>query len=469
LSHPLRFLHPRSLKHLTHTLDHLVKGRLCLKILIGMALGIGVGVLLGPSVGWVSEGTAEIAGRWLALPGRLFLAMIQMIVIPLVFSSVIRGLASSEDESQLRSMGLKVVVFFLVTTVVAIVIGMGMGLLIRPGEYIDTSLISRMADVDVPEQASGGGESLTPSISTLPQRLVAILPSNPIESMVQTEMLQVVVFAVFVGLALLSMAPDRSRPLLELLGSLQSVCMTVVKWAMRLAPVAVFGLMANLTSQVGLDVLLGLLVYVASVLAGLAVLFVVYMLILWIIGRRSPLFFIRHTYEALLLAFSTSSSAAVMPLSIRIADEKLGVRPSLSQFIVPLGATINMAGTALYQGGATIFLAQVYGVELSLASLALVVATAVSTSIGAPATPGVGIVILATILENAGIPASGVALLIGVDRILDMSRTSLNVTGDLTACVVMDRLIPERTSAAQQLDGESRQDRFGDETAGEPV
>ena len=190
--------------------------------------------------------------------------------------------------------------------------------------------------------------------------------------------------------------------------------------------------------------MLGMASYVATVIAGLLVLLGVYMLILKLLAGQSPVRFLKDTRDVLLLAFSTSSSAAVMPLSIRTAEDKLGVRPSVSQFVIPLGATINMNGTALYQAVATIFLAQVYGIDLSMGSMALVVAMAVGASIGSPATPGVGIVILAMVLQTVGIPPSGIALIMGVDRILDMCRTAINVTGDLVTCRLMENLAGKR-------------------------
>ena len=214
--------------------------------------------------------------------------------------------------------------------------------------------------------------------------------------------------------------------------------MTVVRWAMWLAPVAVFGLMARVMTQLGVAALIGMAQYVVTVLVGLALLFLAYLAIVGIVARRSPTHFVRSTRELLLLAFSTSSSAAVMPMSIKTAEEKLGVRSSVAQFVVPLGATINMNGTALYQGVATVFLAQAYGVELGISGMLLIVALAVGASIGSPATPGVGIVILATVLTSVGIPAEGIALILGVDRLLDMSRTAINVAGDLVASQVMD-------------------------------
>jgi len=217
--------------------------------------------------------------------------------------------------------------------------------------------------------------------------------------------------------------------------------MTVVRWAMWLAPVAVFGLMARLMTQLGLSALFGMAQYVFTVLLGLAMLLGLYMVIVAAVARRNPMSFLRATRELLLLAFSTSSSAAVMPMSIRTAEERLQVRSSIAQFVIPLGATINMNGTALYQGVATVFLAQVYGVDIGLSGMVLVVALAVGASIGSPATPGVGIVILATVLTTVGIPPEGIALILGVDRILDMSRTAINVSGDLVASQVMDRWI----------------------------
>ena len=226
--------------------------------------------------------------------------------------------------------------------------------------------------------------------------------------------------------------------------------MTIVRGAMRLAPIAVFGLMAQLTTKIGFSALLGMAIYVATVLLGLLLLLAFYLLMLRIFIGEKPLRFLRVTRDVLLLAFSTSSSATVMPLSIKTAEQQLNVRPSISQFVIPLGATINMNGTALYQAVATVFLAQVYGIDLSIGSMALVVAMAVGASIGSPATPGVGIVILAMVLETVGIPASGIALIMGVDRILDMSRTAINVTGDLVTCALMERWVGGDGSPEQQ-------------------
>jgi Na+/H+-dicarboxylate symporter len=428
----LEMLNPRSLKHLSSHLAALVEGRLWLKVMIAMLAGLIAGVLLGPDMNLVVPATGALIGSWLALPGQLFLVVIQMIVVPLVVASVIRGLAASENLEQLKRLGLVVTAFFMVTTAAAALIGLTLAGLLGPGEGLAGSL-EGSADV-----AAGTDVTAVPGLAELPEALIGLLPGNPLSSMVSGEMLQVVLFSMLVGVALVSMPPVQSRPLLDLLDSLQQVCMTIVRWAMLLAPVAVFGLMARLTSQIGFEALVGMAFYVVTVLAGLAVLFGIYLALLFVFSRQSPVAFLRATRELLLLAFSTSSSAAVMPLSIKTAEETLAVRPSIAQFVIPLGATINMNGTALYQGVAAMFLAQVYGVDIGISGMLLVVAMAVGAAVGSPGTPGVGIVILAMVLSTVGIPPEGVALIMGVDRLLDMCRTSVNVAGDVVTAKLMD-------------------------------
>jgi len=458
----IEYLYPRSLKYLTNYLQSMVRGRLWLQVLVGMILGITTGILMGPTVGWVNPGTAATVSDWLAFPGKLFLALIQMIVIPLVFASIIRGLAATEDLEQLRKMGLRVVLYFIATTAIAIIIGLVITTLIKPGTYIDSqALQTTFTAAPTTTQQPAVSEI---NINELPQKIITLLPSNPLSSMVESNMLQVVIFAMVIGVALVMMAPVQSKPMLDLLGSLQEVCMTVVRWAMLLAPIAVFGLLAQLAAKLGLDALLGMAVYVGTVLLGLLLLFVVYLIIIYVVARQNPLEFIRSVSDVLLLAFSTSSSAAVMPLSIKTAEEKLKVRPSVSQFVIPLGATINMNGTALYQGVAALFLAQVFNIEIGLGGMVLIVFTAVGASIGAPATPGVGIVILSMVLGTVGIPASGIALIMGVDRILDMSRTAINVSGDLVAAKLMDRWVGAKASLNDELINEAMRENIRQET-----
>lgn len=423
---------PPARRSLSSYLFGLVEHRLWLKVLIGMFLGLVVGILLGPSVGLVAPETGSIIGNWLAFPGRLFIATIQMIVIPLIIASIVRGLAATDNLEQLRSVGIRVVIFFTATTALASAIGLWVGHLLNPGKILTNITLPAPTENELTTPA------VVPDINHIPDVLLGLLPGNPLDAMVQGQMLQVVIFSMIVGVALVSMPAEQSRPMLDLLRSLQQICMTVVHWAMRLAPYAVFGLMAQLTTSIGLSALLGMASYVMTVLLGLLLLMGVYLLLLELVANLHPLHFLKQTRDVLLLAFSTSSSAAVMPLSIRTAQDKLAIRPSIAQFVIPLGATINMNGTALYQSVATVFLAQVYGIELSMASMALVVAMAVGASIGSPATPGVGIVILSMVLTTVGIPPSGIALIMGVDRILDMTRTAVNVTGDLLTARLME-------------------------------
>lgn len=438
----------RSLGELHTQLTGFVRARLWLQVLIAMFLGIAAGVAMGPGTGWLEPATAQTVTNWLAMPGHVFLALIQMIVIPLVVASIVLGMAAGGSVTQLRDTGARVVVFFLFTTLAAVVIGVAVALLIRPGDYVDHELI---ASVSEPTPAGAVGETRQLKLGDLPARIVDLVPSNPLRAGVEQNMMQVVLFAALLGIALMSLPKDNARPLLDLLRAVQAVAMVVVHWAMFLVPLAVFGLLAQITTRLGLDALLGMGVYVLTVLLGLAAVVVMYLVIYALKRRESPLFFLRASSEVLLLAFSTSSSAAVMPVSLRTAEDKLSISPGLAQFVIPLGVTINMAGTALYQVVATLFLAQVFGVDVDFGELLLIVVLAVGASIGSPGTPGVGIVILAMLLGSIGIPASGIALIIGVDRILDMCRTTVNVAGDLIACMVLDVKKQDSASARHKI------------------
>ncbi|MDZ7670340.1 MAG: dicarboxylate/amino acid:cation symporter [Gammaproteobacteria bacterium] len=415
-------------------LTRLVEGKLWLQVLIGLTLGLLTGVAIGPDAGLLQPETGQVVGNWLAFPGRLFLVTIQMIVMPLVFASIIRALAGGPELGEIKRLGLMAAAFFVLSTALAAGIGIQLALLVQPGSYL--VLGDRLAEFGT---ATNVVPVAPPTLETLPDAVIGLLPGNPLNSMVEGQMLQVVLFALVLGFALVSLPKATARPLLDLLSSLQEVCMAVVRWAMTIAPLAVFGLMAQLTSRTGWQTLMGLGVYVLTVILGLLVLLGLYLACVRVFAMRSPIVFLKETRELLLLAFSTSSSAAVMPLSLKTAIEKLGVRPATAQFVIPLGATINMNGTALYQAVAAVFLAQVFQVDIGAAGLALIVAMAVGASIGSPATPGVGIVILASILSSIGVPAAGVALIIGVDRLLDMSRTAVNACGDLVACLLLDR------------------------------
>ncbi len=439
---PIEFIKLEPLIRLGDSLQTLLRDRLWAKVLVGLVFGILVGLLMGPEAGWLPPDLSRTLAQWLALPGTLFLAVVQMIVIPLVVASIVRGLGESDNITQLRSLGLRAAAYFLGTTVIALAIGLGTALLIKPGSRlrIRSNAPSGSSELDSATASSVDQEKI------IPEAIVDLIPNNPLASMVDGEVLQIVVLALVIGIALVSMPVDKSKPLFDLLGAVQDVCMKVVQWAMKIAPLAVFGLIARVVSQLGFDALTGLGAYVMTVIAALLLQCFVYFALLWFVGGIKPLHFLAVARQVQLLAFSTSSSAAVMPMSIKTAEKELNVRAGTARFLIPLGATINMDGTAVYQGVATVFLAQAFGLELDTGALLLIAVTAVAASIGAPAAPGVGIVVLAAVLNSVGIPLEGITLILGVDRILDMVRTAVNVTGDLTATVVLDRWTGGRKS-----------------------
>lgn len=430
-------LAPVRLHALAGRLDHLLRTRLWAQIIAAMILGVTLGLGLSARGGaWVPAATAEVIGAWLALPGQVFLALIQMIVVPLVVSSIVLGIAGGGSAEFVRQLGARIAPYFVTTTLAAVLIGTALVMWLEPGSYIEMSATPVAAGL--PAEAVRAAAP-----GSLPEHIVAIIPANPGEAVLNRAMFQLAVLALLIAVALVSIPAERARPILDLCISLQDVAMKVVGWAMVLAPAAVFGLLAQLSIDMGMDAIGGMAAYVGTVILGLAALICLYLALVMILGRRNPLVFLRAVRSVQLLAFSTSSSAAVMPLSMTTAINELGVRPAVAKFIVPLGTTVNMDGTALYQVIAILFLTQVYQIDLGTGQLLLLIVTTVGASIGSPGTPGVGIAILATIAAGIGIPAEGIALVIGVDRILDMCRTTVNVTGDLTACVVMDRWLPD--------------------------
>ncbi len=438
-----------SLPQLVDNLELLLRNRLWLQILIGMVSGIAVGLLIAPSgAALVGEEAAQTIAEWLAIPGQLFLALIQMMMIPLVVSSVMLGIAASGDIAYIRRMGFRIGIYFVATTTIAVLIGIAIAALIQPGDFVDPADLRLVAGETPADLAPVTLEDVS-----LPERLVGVIPTDPLQAALDRSMLQIVVAAILVGIAIVTLPDEHERTLIDITGAVQELSLRVIGWAMLLAPLAVFGLLAQVMVDIGFDVIVGMSVYVGTVLLGLLLLLLVYLLIATVFGRQHPGRFLRTIREPQLLAFSTSSSAAVMPLSMQTAEDKLNVSQPVARFVLPLGATVNMDGTALYQVIATLFLTQAFAIDVAPWELLLLVVTIVGASIGSPGTPGVGIVILATILGNIGVPASGVALIIGVDRILDMSRTAVNVTGDLTACTVMERWIgsepPEPTSPTE--------------------
>jgi Na+/H+-dicarboxylate symporter len=419
-----------------------IQTRLWAQVMVALVLGIAAGLLLGPEGGLISAETARWLGAWLALPGQLFLGLIAMVLVPLVFASIIGGLTGSGSSEALQRIGLRFAGFVIATTFAAAAIGITLADILRPGNALSGSFgISSGTAVT-------NGDEATFDLGKAPELISAILPDNPTASIVQGDLLAVVILALLVGVAATQVTRDRIEPFLSVLDALLSICMTIVKWAMFLAPLAVFGMMAQLVMQIGFDTLIAVSAYVGTVLLGLLLLFLLYLAILAIFCRIGPARFFRQTGETLLLAFSTSSSTAVMPSTVQSA-KKLGVPRDVANLVVPLGATMNMAGTALYQSVAILFLAQMSGIELNAGQIMVMTITLVASSIGAPGTPGVSIAILASVSAGFGIPADGMVIVMGVDRILDMSRTSVNVAGDLTASTLLRNVavpVVEQTS-----------------------
>ncbi len=407
-------------------------------------------------VGSVRSSLEEVKGAHgkpiasvLAIFGDLFLGLIRSIVVPLVFIAVFIGIAGNDDVATVKKVGFGILIYFLCTTFVAVTLGSGLAVLVQPGEGMPEGFKEK-GMADAPEVVVE-----TKSLS-FRDNVRQMIPGNLFGSLSGGAMLDIVLFAALFGVIILVLREFESPAVRGKANQLVSwgnfgleICMTVVRWAMKLAPIGVFGLMTDITAQVGIEVLGSLLKYFLTVLAGLIGLLCFYSVIVAVVGKRSPLKFFGKIWELQLLAFSTSSSAAVMPRSLDTAENKLGIHRAISRFTIPLGATINMDGTALYQAVAAIFLMQVFQVPVTFAAVSVILVTALLASIGTPGTPGVGIVVLAGILEANGVPASGVALILGVDRLLDMCRTAINVTGDQTACIVMEKIAGKKLTALE--------------------
>lgn len=420
--------------------------KLWLKVVIGMVLGIVFGLILSPNAfALVPKDIALAISPWVALAGNIFLALIKMVVIPLVMSSIILGITSADNTDTLKSLGFKIAPYFVFTTIVAVSIGIFIAFIIEPGNFIDKKIIESIST------SSLIVKEVNPiSDISIPDMLVGLIPVNSVQAKLDGNILFFVILALFIGIALMNMKNDEAKPMKDLAKSFQAFSMVIVNWAMKLAPYAVFGLLASITIKIGFDAISSMSIYVFTVILGLVLLLCFYLSIVYFIAKVKPLDFLSKIREVQLMAFSTSSSAAVMPLSMKTAEDKLNIPSPISKFVIPLGATINMDGTALYQVCAAIFLTQLFGVDLSLIEIVILAITTVGASIGAPSTPGVGIVILATILQQIGVPVEGIALILGVDRILDMCRTTINVTGDLTASLVMRRIV-NITSASSNI------------------
>ncbi|TXS89287.1 dicarboxylate/amino acid:cation symporter [Parahaliea maris] len=401
------------------------------RILIAMVAGILFGSLLDLilSSSGISSGFHNIIQDYvvdgvLELVGRVFIASLKLLVVPLVLVSLICGSSSLGDSARMGPIAGKTVIFYLMTTAIAISTALLVAVLVGPG-----------AHVSMPGSAEFEATSPPPLIDVL----AGIVPSNPVAAMAEGNMLQIIVFALLFGYAI-SHAGEAGRRVADFFRDLEEVIMRMVGILMELAPYGVFALLASLFSDMGLSAIVDLGAYFLTVLVVLIFhALVVYSLLLKGIAGLSPAIMMRKMRSVWAFAFSTASSGATLPVTLRTVERRLGVHNSVAGFTVPLGATINMDGTAIMQGVATVFIAQVYGVDLSFTAYLTVILTATLASIGTAAVPGVGLITLAMVLDQAGLPVEGIAMIIGVDRLLDMVRTAVNVTGDATVAVVVGK------------------------------
>ncbi|MED1738896.1 dicarboxylate/amino acid:cation symporter [Bacillus swezeyi] len=394
--------------------------KLATKIIIGLLLGAAVGIILNVT----SPDVFNKLNTFLFGPlGTIFLNLIKMLVVPIVFFSLTLGVAGLGDPKKLGRIGAKTISYFLTTTAVAITIGLILALVIKPGKIgtYDTSAAEYSA-----EKAPNVAETL-----------LNIIPTNPVQAMAEGNMLQIIAFSILVGLGI-TMLGKKADALLKVVEQGNDLMMYLVNFVMKFAPYGTFGLIAGAIGSQGWDAIKAMGLYMIVVILALFIHAVVtYGSTVALIAKRNPLTFFKDFSEVMVVAFSTSSSNATLPVSMDVAQRKLKVPEPISSFVQPLGATINMDGTAIMQGVATVFIAQVYNVDLSFTQLITVVLTAVLASIGTAGVPGVGLILLAMVLQTVGLPVEGIALILGIDRLLDMIRTAVNTTGDAACAVIV--------------------------------
>ena len=411
------------------------------KISLGLALGAAVGAAvnvlgLSDAPAW-SDAILPV----LNFVGGAFIRAITMIVIPLVVASLLIGVASLGDIRKLGRIGGKTIGYYLLTTAFAISIGLALATAVKPGSRISPSARDQLA-------SEYGGEAAN-RVSVAAERpdiwdtFLNMIPRNPVAAAAEGNMLPLIVFVLVFGAAVSLLIPPRREAILTFMHGINDASMIIIDWIMRLAPYAVFALIAAVISRFGLEVLQSLAIYAGVVVFGLLLhAFGTYGMLVTLLAKLNPLAFFQRIREVPLIAFSTSSSNATLPVTMEKAEENLGVSKQVSSFVLPLGATINMDGTALYQGVATVFIAQVYGVDLDFAELLTIVLTATLASVGTAGVPSAGIITLILVLQSVGMAgqaAAGIALILGVDRILDMLRTAVNVVGDLSCAAFVAR------------------------------
>lgn len=414
------------------------------QILIGMI----VGILFGLGMTTI-DGGAKFVSNWINPFGSIFVKLLKLIAVPLIIASLVKGISDLKDISKFKNIGLKTIGIYIGTTVIAITIGLLLVNIVQPGEGISEETIKKLTDTYA---SSGGVQSKIAEASrqkdTGPlQFLEDMVPDNAMKAMSDNKsMLQVIFFTIFLGISMLLIGEKRSKPLKDFFDSLNEVVLKMVDLIMLFAPFAVFALLANVVvSSNDPDLLLALLKYAFTVVGGLLIMVVFYMVLVSIFTKKNPFWFLKQLSPAQLLAFSTSSSAATLPVTMERVEEHIGVDKEVSSFVLPVGATINMDGTSLYQAVAAVFIAQALGFDLTFADQLTIILTALLASIGSAAVPGAGMVMLVIVLESVGFPADklaiGLALIFAVDRPLDMCRTVINVTGDATVASLVAKSV----------------------------
>ena len=396
------------------------------KIFIALIAGAILGIVLCYLVPDSSFKKDVIVEGILYVIGQGFIRLMKMLVVPLVFCSLVCGSMAIGDTKKLGTVGVRTLAFYLATTAMAVCVALGIGNLINPGVGLDMSAIqSSAASVETMEATS------------LTDTILNIIPDNPINSLASGTMLQVIVFALIIGVILAKMG-ERAETVANFFSQFNDIMMEMTIAVMKAAPVGVFCLIAKTFAGIGFDAFVPMLKYMGSVILALAVqCFVVYQVMLFVFTRLNPFKFIKKFFPVMTFAFSTSTSNATIPLSIDTLYKKIGVSKQISSFTIPLGATINMDGTSIMQGVAVVFIAQAYGIPLTPAAIATVIATATIASIGTAGVPSVGLVTLSMVLTSVGLPTEGIALIMGIDRILDMTRTAVNITGDAVCTTIV--------------------------------
>ena len=389
------------------------------QVLVGLILGVISGIVLGE----------KAAG--LKIFGTIFINLIKMVIVPLIFFALLSGITSMHGEGNFTRVGLKGFASYILTAIFAVIIGLGAGIIFQPGVGVDLHSI-----LDTGAQAAPAVIAKAPP--TITEFLLGLIPTNPINAMASDNFLQIIIFSIFTGIVI-NMLGDKSKALKEVIGSASAVCFKMIEIIIKLAPFGVFGFISWIIGTQGMDILSALAKLIVAVLAACTFQYVVFGLMILVFARMSPLPFYRKILLTQSIAFSTSSSKATLSTAMSQLQERMGVSKTNSNFLMPLGVCINMDGTAIYLGICALFFAQAYGIDLTMQNYAMLVMTCTLGSIGAAGIPSGSIIFMSMVLTSVGLPIEGIGIILGVDRILDMVRTTINITGDSAITLIVDK------------------------------